>query len=68
VLRTGGLHRLEREIPAAELAQIAQNTYAVFEWLNDYREGQDEKTVVLRGKRYRRVRYGQELRRLRRSR
>jgi hypothetical protein len=61
-LRTRGLHRMEREIPAAEVAEIAQSVYHVFQWLDDYWLAQDEKTVMLSGKRYRRVRYGQEMR------
>lgn len=61
-LRTRGLHRLEREIPDAELSEIAQSVYNVFEWLDDYWKAQDEKTVRLSGRRYRRVRFGQEMR------
>ncbi|PSH04307.1 MAG: hypothetical protein CXZ00_08085 [Acidobacteria bacterium] len=61
-LRTRGLHRLEREIPDAEINELAQNVYYVFEWQDDYRRAQAEKTVRLTGKRYRRVRYGDEIR------
>jgi hypothetical protein len=61
-LRTKGLHRMEREIPDRELSNIAHSMYNVFEWLDDYWEAQDEKTVKLTGKKYRRVRYGQEMR------
>jgi hypothetical protein len=61
-LRTNGLHRLEREIPDTELSEIAQSAYYVFEWLEGYWRAQDEKTVMLSGQRYRRVRYGQEMR------
>lgn len=53
-LRTRGLHRLERQIPDAELQEIAQNVYNVFEWLDDYWKAQDEKTVGLLGQRHRR--------------
>ena len=35
-LRTGRLHRMEREIPASETAAIAQNIYSTFEWIDDY--------------------------------
>jgi hypothetical protein len=67
-LRTRGLHRLEREIPAAELSKIAQSVYNVFMWLDDYFSAQDgKKTVMLSGRRYRRVRYGQEMRHWKRS-
>ena len=61
-LRTRGLHRLEREIPDSELSEIAQSVYNVFEWLDDYWKAQNEKTVVFLGRRFRRVRYGQEIR------
>ncbi len=59
-LRTKGLHRLEREIPEAEITEVAEEVYYAFEWLDDYWRAQDERTVVLSGKRYRRVRYGSE--------
>jgi hypothetical protein len=59
-LRTKGLHRLERQIPDSEIAEIAQEVYIVFEWLDDYWRAQDEKTVLLSGKKYRRIRYGKE--------
>lgn len=67
-LRTRGLHRMVREIPDQELSEIAQSVYNVFEWLDDYWKAQDEKTVTLRGRRYRRVRYGRELHRRERNR
>jgi hypothetical protein len=59
-LRTKGLHRLEREIPDSDISEIAQKVYQVFEWFDDHWKAQDEKTVVLSGKRYRRIRYGKE--------
>lgn len=61
-LRTCGLHRLEREIPDSEISQIALKMYFAFEYVNDYFEAQCEKTVVLSGRRYRRIRYGNEIR------
>jgi hypothetical protein len=66
-LRTRGLHRLEREIPEAELSKIAHTVHNVFGWLDDYFTAQDEKTVMRSGRRYRRVRYGQEMRYWKRS-
>ena len=57
-LRTRGLHRMEREIPDTQVAPIAYDCYNFFEFVSDYLDAQDEKTVVLRGKRYRRIRYG----------
>src|SRR5271168_3248411 len=59
-LRTRGLHRLEREIPDSEIAKIAQDIYSTFEWIDDYTQAQNEKTVILLGRRYRRLRYGKE--------
>jgi hypothetical protein len=59
-LRTNGLHRLEREIPDSEVTEIAQEVYYLFQWLDDYWRAQDEKTVLLSGRRYRRIRYGKE--------
>jgi hypothetical protein len=34
--------------------------YYAFQWLDDYWRAQDERTVILSGKRYRRIRYGKE--------
>jgi hypothetical protein len=62
LLRTRGLHRLEREIPDSEVSQIALQMYLFFEYLDDYFEAQDRKTFTVSGKRYRRVRYGNEIR------
>jgi hypothetical protein len=61
-LRTRGLHRLEREIPDSEISQIALQMYFAFEYVNDYFQAQHEKTVVLSGRRYRRIRWGDEVR------
>jgi hypothetical protein len=59
-LRTKGLHRLERQIPDSEIAEIAKEVYTVFEWLDDYWRAQSEKSVFLSGKKYKRIRYGKE--------
>src|SRR6266581_4071688 len=40
-LRTRGLHRLEREMPDAEIRHIAQQMYFAFEYINDYFRAQD---------------------------
>jgi hypothetical protein len=66
-LRTRGLHRSEREIPDAEITDIEHSIYNVFQWLEDYWTAQREKTVMLAGRRYRRVRFGRELAHLKRS-
>jgi hypothetical protein len=57
-LRTRGLHRLEREIPNSHLSQIDLEVGFFFQYLDDYFQAQAEKTVELKGKRYRRIRYG----------
>ena len=59
-MRTRGLHRLEREIPESDIDKIAQDVYSTFEWIDDYSSAQQEKTVRLSGRRYRRIRYGKE--------
>jgi hypothetical protein len=60
-LRTKGLHRMEREIPDPQLTQIGFQFYNTFQYLEDYWNAQREKTVVLSGKRYRRIPYGKEI-------
>jgi hypothetical protein len=62
LLRTRGLHRLQRAISDAELQEISRRIDQVFWWLDEYWKAQREKTVVLCGRRYRRVRFGQEMR------
>ncbi len=62
-LRTRGLHRSEKEIPDAEVSQLAIRVFFFFEYLEDYFRAQDEKTIKLSGKRYRRIRWGDEIRR-----
>jgi hypothetical protein len=57
-LRTRGLHRREREIADTHVTKIAYDFYNVFQYFSDYFEAQNEKTTILRGKRYRRIRYG----------
>jgi hypothetical protein len=59
-LRTRGLHRLEREIPDSDISQIAMQFYVFFQYLEDYREAQQKKTVMLQDRRHRRIRYGSE--------
>jgi hypothetical protein len=61
-IRTRGLHRLEREIPNSQLSQIDLQVGFFFQYLDDYFQAQAEKTVELKGKRYRRIRYGNEIR------
>jgi hypothetical protein len=48
---------MEREIPDVQVRRIAYNCYNFFRYMSHYFDAQDEKTVILRGKRYRRIRY-----------
>jgi hypothetical protein len=50
---------MEREIPDTQVAQIAYDCYNFFKYVSDYFDAQDRKTVMLRGKRYRRIRSGE---------
>ena len=59
-LRTRGLHRLEREIPEAEISQIAREVYFFFNYYDDFLDAQERKTVIAKGRRFRRIRYGKE--------
>jgi hypothetical protein len=49
---------MEREIPDTQVAPIAYVCCNFFEYVSDYFDALDHKTVILRGKRYRRIRYG----------
>jgi hypothetical protein len=59
-LRTRGLHRLERDITREEVSQLALECYFFFQYFDEFEEAQEEKTILLNGKRYRRIRYGNE--------
>ena len=59
-LRTRGLHRLEKTLDKTEISALAVELYLYFEYFDEFMESQTVKTMVLKGKRYRRLRYGDE--------
>lgn len=59
-MRTGILHRLENPKATEELTDISNVLYRYFQYLDDYYASQKEKTIILRGKRYKRIKYGYE--------
>jgi hypothetical protein len=59
-MRTGILHRLENPKTTEELINISNTLYNHFQYLDEYYNSQKEKTIILRGKRYKRVKYGDE--------
>ena len=58
--RTGGLHRLQASLGHSELAEIATRVYIYFQYFDEFHYSQLLKTEKLHGKRYRRIRYGDE--------
>ena len=60
-LRTRGLHRMEREFDKSEISSLALEVYFYFEYFDEFQECQKVKTIVIRGKRYRRIKYGDEV-------
>jgi len=59
-LRTRGLHRLEKRLNRAEISTLAVEIYLFFQYFDDFVEAQEVKTITLTGKRYRRLKYGNE--------
>lgn len=59
--RTLALHRLESIETTNELDLYTLTLYHYFQYLDDYYESQKIKTIVIRGKRYKRVKYGSEI-------
>ncbi|MFH0755906.1 MAG: hypothetical protein V2B15_01295 [Bacteroidota bacterium] len=60
-LRTYTLHRLQSVEAINELDLHSMTLYNYFHYLDEYIESQKQKTVTSKGKRYRRVRYGDEI-------
>jgi hypothetical protein len=58
--RSGGLHRLQTSLSHNELLQIASRIFLYFEYFDEFRSSQLVKTEKLHGKRYKRIRYGNE--------
>ncbi len=58
--RTKGLHRLESGFPTEELNNVSMKLYAYFQYYEEFDKSQKEKTIILHGKRFRRIKYGYE--------
>lgn len=58
--RTLGLHRLREPLKKEEISEIAMGIYWYFELYDEFIESQNEKTEILNGKKYKRIRYGYE--------
>lgn len=58
--RTGGLHRLQTVLSHNALTEIATRIYFYFEYFDEFNYSQLLKTEKLHGKRYRRIRFGDE--------
>lgn len=54
------LHRLEKPHAIDELYTVSSTLYSYFEYLDEFDDSQQLKTIVIRGKRYRRIKYGKE--------
>jgi hypothetical protein len=59
-LRTRGLHRLEKTMNLAEISRLAVSIYLYFQYFDEFSESQRVKMITLKGKRYRRLKYGEE--------
>jgi hypothetical protein len=58
--RTSTLHRLESLKTTSELELHSMTLFNYFHYLDEYLESQKQKTIVIRGKRFRRIKYGDE--------
>lgn len=58
--RTSGLHQLEELLKKDELIKLASDIYWYFQFYDEFQASQQEKTEILKGKRYKRIRYGYE--------
>jgi hypothetical protein len=59
-LRTRGLHRLEKTLNRSEISTLALGLFFYFQYFDEFMDSQDVKTLLLKGKRYRRIKYGDE--------
>ena len=58
--RTQGLHRLKTNLTKEEIYRLAGQTYNYFQYYDEFQDSQKHKTEKLHGKRYRRIKYGDE--------
>jgi hypothetical protein len=59
-LRSRGLHRLEKILNRSEISTLALEIFLYFQYFDEFMDSQDVKTLLLKGKRYRRIKYGDE--------
>jgi hypothetical protein len=59
-LRTRGLHRREKNLNRAEISSLAVEIYLYFQYFDEFVEAQEVKMISLKGRRYRRLKYGEE--------
>jgi len=58
--RTNGLHRLSNGLTHENISELATQLYIYFQYFEEFEDSQKEKTDKLHGKRYRRIKYGDE--------
>lgn len=58
--RTLGLHQLKDQLKKEEITKMAVGIYWYFELYDEFIVLQNEKTEILNGKRYKRIKYGNE--------
>jgi hypothetical protein len=59
-MRTGDLHRLSSVKTREDLYTISYSLFRYFSYLDDFEEAQKCKTISWKGKKYRRIKYGDE--------
>lgn len=58
--RTRGLHRLHTSLTKEQISELSFGLYNYFQFYDEFQESQQIKTERMHGKRYRRIKYGQE--------
>lgn len=58
--RTNGLHRRKLSLTHEQISDVAIGLFQYFQYLDDFEQSQTVKIASLRGKRYRRIKYGDE--------
>lgn len=58
--RTRGLHRLRASLSKEGISNLALQVYNYFEYSDEFQDSQKQKTEKLHGKRFRRIKYGDE--------
>ena len=60
-LRTKGLHRLEKNLSRDNIPKLAIQIYLYFQYFDEFQESQKDKTIKHEGRKYRRIKYGNEV-------